>query len=72
MKYIVKNYSDEILFARLCTLKKYTKNGTIYVLPQNMRFLSTLEFIIHKLPLRPGNYRGLFRGGTTISYPLKF
>ena len=54
------------------TLKKYTKNGTIYVLPQKLRFLSTLEFIIHKLPLRRGNYRGLFRVGTNISYPLKF
>jgi hypothetical protein len=53
-------------------IKEIHKNGTIYVLPQKLRFLSTLEFIIHKLPLRRGNYRGLFRGGTNISYPLKF
>ena len=48
----VKRYIKEI----------HKKNGTIYVLPQKLKFLPTLEFIIHKLPLRRGNYRGLFRG----------
>jgi hypothetical protein len=53
-------------------IKEIHKKWTIYVLPQKLRFLSTLEFIIHKLSLRRGNYRGLFRGDTNISYPLKF
>ena len=53
------------------TLKKYTKMGQ-YMCYHKNRFLSTLEFIIHKLPLRRGNYKGLFRGGRNISYPLKF
>jgi hypothetical protein len=43
-------------------IKEIHKKWNNYVLPQKLRFLSKLEFIIHKLPLRRGNYRGLFRG----------